>query len=554
MGGKAQGLGFLSSQLQLFDIAAEFSPHRILVPDTTVLASDEFDRFVHDNKLDKLAGQDDQTVRQGFLDAPLAADVEATLRRFVLQHRCPLAVRSSSLSEDALDHPFAGVYLTYMLANNAAHVDVRTNQLSQAVRLVWAHVFCREPISYMRAHGIDASEEKMAVVLQEVVGGEQGGVFYPLCSGVAQSYNFFPLGRQAAEDGVAAIVLGLGKRAVDDEDALRFSPRHPTVRPDAARPQDLLHTTQKGFYAVDLSSGERELTGCDLDTLKELNVAEAESHGTLKNLASTWVAEDQTLYDGTGRRGRRVLTFNRLLRGELFPLPDVLSRLLHVVADGFGRPVELEFALTLDETPEGPRGTFHLLQARPMGSLSEETLDELPTMADERVLLTSSHAMGHRHLGQIRDILFVEPQGFNQNVAYEAARDIARLNDQLVQAGRPYVLIVPGRLGTRNAALGVPVTFAQVAGAAALVELSTCDFATEPSQGTHFFHNMVSRGMPFVSVDTNGGDGFHQDWLGRQPGTRHGALLHVTPDPPLALRVVGTTQQAIAYQQESDDE
>lgn len=551
VGGKARGLGFLSAQLELFDVGPGFSPHRILVPDTTVIATDEFDRFVHDNGLRSLAGHPDEVVRERFLRTPLAPVVESTLTRYALQHRGPLAVRSSSLSEDALDHPFAGVYLSYMLPNNAASLEDRVRQLSQAVRLIWAHVFCREPISYMRAHGIDNEQEKMAVILQEVVGSSHSGLFYPLCSGVAQSYNFFPIGRQNAEDGVACLVLGLGKRAVDDDDALRFSPARPTVRPHAARPQDLLRAAQKAFYAVDMSSGERELTGTDMDTLAELPITSAEAHGTLADLASTFVREDETLYEGINHDGIRVLTFHRLLKGNIFPLPDLLTRLLRVMSDGFGRAVELEYALTIEPHKNGRRGTFHLLQARPMGSLALDHKVALPEVPDDRLVLRTATAMGHRHLCDIRHLLFVDPATFDRNVAFEAAAEIARLNGEFLKRGQPYVLLVPGRLGTKNAALGVPITFPQVAGAAALVELSTDEFVTEPSQGTHFFHNMVSRGMPFLAVDTRRGGVLNRGWLAAQPQTRHGPVWHVEPDPPLEVRVVGTTQEGMIYQGES---
>lgn len=548
VGGKARGLGFLSAQLGLFDVGPGFAPHRILVPETTVLATDEFDRYIYENGFGELVGRSDEKIRQSFLDTQVTSEVEATFRRYVLQHRGPIAVRSSSLSEDALDHPFAGVYLTYMLPNNAKSIEARVKQLSQAVRMVWAHVLCREPVSYMRAHGIDAEQEKMAVVLQQVVGSHFDDVYYPLCSGVAQSYNFFPVGAQTADDGVASIVLGLGKRAVDDEDALRFSPARPTVRPAAARVSELLRASQQGFYAVDLDSSERDLTGSDMDTLRLMEVHEADDHGSLMDLASTWVAEDQTIYEGTSREGRRVLTFHRLLRGEIFPLPSLLSRLLSVVAEGFGRAVELEFALTIDKLEGKRRGTFNLLQARPMGSVSRETLGDLPDIPEDRLVLRSSHSMGHRHLTDIRHVLFVDPIYFDQNVAYEAAREIAALNDMLVEQGEPYILLAPGRLGTRNAALGVPLTFPQVGGAAALVELSTLEFAVEPSQGTHFFHNMVSRGMPFVSVETGSGDFFNREWLEAQPVSEHGPVKHLLPRPPLEIIVLGTKQEGMIFQ------
>lgn len=550
VGGKARGLSFLAAQLGLFDVGPGFAPHRIIVPETTVIATDEFNRFVHENHLPAIVGEPDGVVVRRFLDTPLPSEVEATLTRYALQHRGPIAVRSSSLSEDALDHPFAGVYLSYMLPNNASQLPARVRQLSQAIRAVWAQVLCRDPISYMRAHGVDNEQERMAVILQDVVGSRHDDVFYPTCSGVAQSYNFFPVGRQRAEEGVASIVLGLGKRAVDDDDALRFSPASPTVRPAAARASDLLRAAQRAFYAVNMTSGEKELTGSDMDTLAELPVASAETHGTLDDLASTWVPEDQTVYEGVGRTGFRVLTFHRLLRGEVFPLPGLMMRLLKVFSDGFGRAVEVEFALTLDMHEGKRRGTFHLLQARPMGSLMAQSSVTMPEVPAERLVLTTSKSMGHQHLKNIRHLLYVAPDGFDQDVAHEAAREIARLNEELLRKHAPYVLLAPGRLGTRNAALGIPVTFPQVAGASALVELSTPEFVTEPSQGTHFFHNMVSRGMPYLAVDTRAGDVLNRTWLDAQPRETHGPVTHIMVDAPLEVRVVGTTQQGMVYQKE----
>jgi hypothetical protein len=402
----------------------------------------------------------------------------------------------------------------------------------------------------MRAHGIDPEREKMAVVLQQVVGSAHGAVFYPFCSGVAQSRDYFPVGAQRAEDGAAAVVLGLGKRAVDDQDALRFSPGRPGVRPEAARAATLLEAAQRAFYGVDLEAGERGLTGDDMDTLRLMDVSLAEEHGTLEDAASTWVDEDQTLYEGTARSGRRVLTFHRLLRGELFPLPALLRRVLRVVADGFGRDVEVEFALTLEADQGRRRGTFHLLQARPMGSAERETARDLPDVPQARLVLRSRRALGHRRISGVRHVLFVDPCGFDRSVALDAAREIAKANEELLAAGEPYVLLVPGRLGTRNPALGVPLTFPQVAGAAALVELSMPEHQAEPSLGTHFFHNVVSHGVPFMSVDARRGDVLHRAWLDARWALLRGPLRHLRLDRPLEIVVVGPRQEGVIYELE----
>jgi len=552
LGGKARGLSFLESLIEMYGLKAEFSPHRIAVPETVVLASGEYDRFLQLNDLGDLLGRPDEEIRGRFLEGAFPPETERALARYLRGHKRPIAVRSSSLNEDAYNHPAAGLYMTLMLANNAESEEARLKQLCDAVRLVYASTICMAPVAYMRRHNLPVENEKMAIVLQEVVGGPaHSEVYYPLCAGAAQSLNYFPVGRMKPRDGVVALVFGLGKRAVDGMDALRFSPRHPLVRPQFGTPQDTLKNSQKGFYAVDLNSGSKDLTGSEMDTLLELKVEAAEGHGTLAELASTWVMEDGTLYDGLSRDGRRVLTFDRLLKGILFPFPRIIGRVLSLAEEGFGSPVEIEFAATVEGEGLERRGILHLLQARPLAAAAAGGRVRIPEIADERRVLDCARALGHGSLDGIRDLVWVDPAGFDPTRTHEMARAVGRLNEALESRQRRYLLLVPGRLGSTNPRLGLPVKYPQVGGAALLAELATDEFRAEPSQGTHFFHNVVAGGLFYLFADLTGEDHLALEWLRALPReTEEGGVIHSVADEELSIRVDAALPRAVVYRPE----
>ncbi|NOZ88044.1 MAG: hypothetical protein GXP49_17650 [Deltaproteobacteria bacterium] len=536
LGGKARGLSFLESLLDMYDLRHEFSPHLVSVPETTVLATAEYERFLDRNSLWNFAGRDDKEIQGAFLKGSFAPETERALERYLRTHKKPLAVRSSSLNEDAYNHPAAGLYKTYMLPNSSPDPEKRKKQLLDAVKLVYASTLCEAPTMYMRNHSLPVDEERMAVVLQEVVGAAKQDVYYPLCAGTAQSINYFPVGRMKPKDGVVALVFGLGKRVVDGIDALRFSPRHPTIIPQFATSADMLKNSQKAFYAVNLSAKDRDLTGNEMDTLVELPVSGAEGHDTLEMVASTFVQEEGMMYPGTARQGRRIVTFDALLKGGRFPMARIISRVLALAEDGFGSPVELEFAGTMDESGP-PRGIVHLLQARPMAGVLDRDRIKMPEISQEQLVLRTNKVLGRGSKDDIKDILWVDPKHFDLSKTHETARALARMNRSFEEQSKKYILMAPGRLGSTNPRLGLPVKYPQVSAAVLLAELSTEEFSIEPSQGTHFFHNVLAGGVLYIFLDTTRGDYLDLEWLRGLPRkAKDSDLVHSVSDEPLHIR------------------
>ena len=546
IGGKARSLPFLHRLLEGSGLRREFAPHEMLVPETWVLATSIFDRFVERNHLEPcLDLEDDAEIRRRFLAGAFDGEVEEMLGDYLASHAEPLAVRSSSASEDAYRHPAAGMFQTLFLANREPG---RHRQLLQAVKLVYASAYYSQVTHYLRAHGVPREDEKMAVALEAVVGQTFGSLHYPLLSGVAQSVNFFPVAAMRPEHGVAIIVLGLGRRVVAGLDGLRFCPRYPLLRPDRPAPRDLLALSQRDFDAVDLRSAGRDLTGADSDTLTSAPVEVADEHGTLRDVAQRLDVESGVLYDGLLHDGPRVVTFDRFLRESLFPLPRALSRVLELVADGFGSAVELEFALRVVNGNGGRRGQFYLLQARPMASLDNSASVTIPPLAEDQIVLRTGMAMGHGAVDDLRHLVFVDPEGFSLATSPAIAAEVGRLNDRLMAERVPYGLLGPGRWGTCNPAVGIPVSYAQVDGARLIAEVASPSLRVAPSQGTHFFHNVVAGSLFYFMVDEARGDRLDLAWLRAQPNqaaTRHARLLSISPG--LSVRVLGQDRVGVVY-------
>ena len=517
LGGKARALPFLQRLLDSSELAQEFAPHTIGVPETWVLATECFSEFVARNKLERCAEiDDDQEVRRRFLAGRLSDKVAASLKLYLDSHKLPLVARSSALSEDTYHHATAGLFSTHFTPNSGPK---RMRQLQQAVKLVYASAYFSDVARYMKFHSIPREDEEMAVALETVVGSVHGDVYYPVAAGVAQSVNYFPAGRMKPDDGVATIVMGLGSRAVSGQDGMRFCPRYPLVRPHFQTPQDIQQVRQAVLDSVDLTRHSVPLTGDDSDTIRQVAIEDTEQHGTLAEVASVYDPDSGVLFDSLFRPGQRVITFNRLLRGAPFPLPRMLERLLAIIEDGFGFPVEIEFALDIRGKGPARRCELALLQARPLPTVESDTRVELPRVAQDRALMQTEMVLGHGKVDQLYNLIFVDPHDFSLHTSADIAAEVAALNARLQEADEHCILLGPGRWGSVNKAVGIPVRFGQIDRARVIAEIATRHLRVEPSQGTHFFHNMVSRALFFFTVDTRLSHRINMQWLREQPNT-----------------------------------
>jgi len=549
LGGKARGLAFINSMLARARLDEEFEGVRVQVPCTVVIGTDVFDEFLELNGLRRAAlrSANDQELAAAFLAARLPEHIISDLRAFLDLVRDPLAVRSSSLLEDAQFHPFAGVYETHMLPNNHPDARQRLAQLCAAIRLVYASTFFAAPRRYLEAtpHRID--EEKMAVILQPLVGAPHENYFYPDLAGVARSYNFYPFGPMHPEDGVAGVVLGLGRMVVEGGPAFRFCPAHPQIVPELADPEEFINRSQRFFYALDLATPDAQPAPGPDGCIVKLDLATAERHGTLDLLGSVWSPDNQALYDGVHRPGVRVVTLAHILKAEAFPLARLLQRLLKLGRQGLNAPVELEFAVNLQTSPR----ELAVLQIRPGGQPDEQASVELGEVGREAVLCFSPRALGHGSIVGLGDIVYVRPRQFDPASTPAIAEEIGRLNDQLLVANRPYVLIGPGRWGSSHHWLGIPVQWEQISAARVIVETTLDNFVVEASQGSHFFQNLTAFGVAYLTVQPQSQQGFVDwEWLEAQPAVYEGRFVrHVRPEKSLEVRINGTISQAAIFKQ-----
>lgn len=493
-GGKASGLIRIRRVLdEAFPGQAGGAQVRVAIPTLTVLTTDVFDTFMGANRLREIALSDapDDRIAHAFQRAELPVDVVGDLRALVREVHTPLAVRSSSLLEDALSRPFAGVYGTKMIPNNQPDADTRFRRLAEAVKFVWASTFFAEARDYIRATDQRIEDEKMAVVIQEVVGRRHGDRFYPDISGVARSYDFYPFGAGRPSDGVVNLALGLGKTIVDGGVCWTFSPAHPRATAPFASATDLLRRTQTSFWAVNMGRPPEYDPIRETEYLVQATLADADFDDTLRHVASTYNAGSDRLSIGIGGDGPRALTFAPILVLEELPLAAALRTLLAACEKAGGGPVEIEFALTLEPgTPVTARLGF--LQVRPM-VVAEEAVEVTDAeMVADNALLASTAVMGNGIERGIRDIVYVKPDAFDARHTRTIAAELAVINDRLRAEGRPYVLIGFGRWGSADPWLGIPVQWGQISGARTIVELTRPDMNVDLSQGSHFFHNVSS--------------------------------------------------------------
>lgn len=541
LGGKARGLGFVNTLIHNLDIINRFEGIEISVPPAIVLGTDVFDQFLDENNLRQFAlrSTSDEEITERFLEARrFPEEILAKLSDFLDLLREPLAVRSSTLLEDSQYHPFAGVYQTYMIPNNHPEPMVRLEQLVNTIKRVYASTFYQSAKEYIKVTSYVLEEEKMAVVVQKMVGTRHGERFYPDFAGVARSHNFYPILPQKASDGVVSIALGLGKYVVDGGNTVRFCPKYPKHVMQFASTEATLRSSQAEFVALDMDSPPLGLHETHDALLKLHSLADAEQDGTLHHVGSTYSADDDTIHDGLLRRGRRVVTFSPVLRHKIIPMPEILQLLLDMGSWGMGTPVELEFAVRMSTSPGVP-AHFGLLQIRPLVLSREADELEVETVEPEKLLCQSDKALGHGVLKDMYDIVVVDRDRFERGKSHVVAEEVSWFNQKLAGERRPYLLIGVGRWGGFDPWLGIPVRWDQIAGARVIVETGFKDFDVTPSQGTHFFQNITSFMVGYFTVSSEDRDSFVDwEWISNQQAMEEKTYTrHIRLSSPLEAKI-----------------
>ena len=550
LGGKARGLAFIRHLLHQRSVTRRFPGIRIAVPPTLVLTTDLFDNFLRENNLLKLAihSTDDQEIVRRFLAAPLPIAVIDKLLDFLQEVRYPLAVRSSSLLEDSQYQPFSGVYETFMLGNHQADIQLRLEQLLEAIKRVYASTFSQHAKSYVRATPYRLEEEKMAVLVQQVAGATHGNRFYPDFSGVVRSRNFYPVEPVKVEDGFAAVALGLGCAVVSGGKSLTFSPRHPRHLLQFSSVEDILANSQTVFWALNLDHAADPAD--PVTDLREVafGLDAAEADGTLQMLGSTYSVDNHAVYDGLSRPGPRIVSFAPILKHDRFPLPAILDQLMGIGEDAMGRPVEIEFAVRLPRKPN-EAADFGFLQLRPL--VLSRGGEEIPleNVEPERLVCQSSQVLGHGRLQDLRDVIVVDFHRFERARSAEVAQSVAHFNAQLCEENTPYLLIGVGRWGSTDPWLGIPVAWDQISGARVIVESGFRDLRVVPSQGSHFFQNLTAFQIGYFTVNPDAGEGFVDwQWLAAQPAVEEQSCVrHLQFPSPLTVIMNGKTSQGIIF-------
>lgn len=548
LGGKGRGLAFFNALLSIMEINTKISEARILIPRTIIIATGTFDQFMEENELiDVHLGRSDEDIKDKFLAGELPVETVNKLKEFIDCYDHPVAVRSSGLLEDSQSQPFAGIYATYMLPNNEKTPEKRLLQLTNAVKLVFASVFLHDAVTYIETLNYGIEEEKMAVIIQEIVGSRHGDYFYPHFSGTAQSYNFYPISHMKHSDGVATIAVGLGQSIVGGGKDYMFCPAYPGISYGTA--EDLIKNSQTDFYALNLADSGRDLRGGEESTLSSLPVQTAEKHKTLTHLASVWDFRNERMIEDLSIPGPRIVNFANILKYEFFPLSRILRRLLDISQQALGIPVEIEFAVDLTKnSKEGVLPSFHLLQVRPLSVNNEDNEIDVEKIHPEDLLLYSQQSLGNGVIDTIYDILYIDPLKFDNTKTVAMQREIDEFNSFFKEEKREYILIGPGRWGSRDRFLGVPVQWGQINRAQVIVETGLKDFDVEPSQGSHFFHNLIAMNVGYFNIPYHNSGKSFIDWeylRNRNPFKQGSFFTHVRFEKPLHIRMDGRKGHSI---------
>ncbi|MGA8774788.1 MAG: PEP/pyruvate-binding domain-containing protein [Terriglobales bacterium] len=577
LGGKARGLAFVRHLLYKRQFSRRFPGVKIGVPPALVLSTDVFDRFLAENNLLEFAihCKDDAEIEARFLAAPLPAFLQNDLAAFLNEAKWPLAVRSSSLLEDSQYQPFTGVYETFMLGNQQAELDARLARLTEAIQRIYASTFSQHAKAYVRATPYRTEEEKMAVIVQRVVGGMHGERFYPDFSGVVRSRNFYPVPPMAPEDGIAAVALGMGREVVEGGKCMTFCPRYPRSLVQFSTVKDILSNSQSEFWALEMTGdgdgrgsrsradgGDRHgqaLEGDDrLRELREVRYSldEAEADGTLRAVASTYSRDNDAVYDGVSRPGTRVVSFAPVLKQEVFPLAPILQQLARVGEDALGQPVEIEFAVSLPRAGAGVGGDgavgaaeFGFLQIRPLVLSHEGEELRMGDVDAADLICRSAMVLGNGRIQNLMDVVVVDFHRFERGRSQEVAEAVAYFNTKLGLENRPYVLIGVGRLGSNDPWLGIPVEWDEISGARVIVEAGFRDFRVTPSQGSHFFQNLMAFQVGYFTVNPDAGEGsVDWPWLGEQKSAEErGCVRHLRLDEALLVVMNGKAREGMIF-------
>jgi hypothetical protein len=549
LGGKAGTLVFIKDLLAQADEAEQLAGFEVNVPTMAVVATDCFGEFIQRNRLDQLPVEElsDDRIGHAFQRADLPAELLGDLRALSLQVKTPLAIRSSSLLEDALDRPFAGVYATKMIPNNQFDTDTRFRRLIEAIKFVYASTYFREARDYIKTTGHNPKEEKMAVIIQEVVGLRHGDRFYPNLSGVGRSFNFYSVPPARPEDGVVNLALGLGKTIVDGGISWIYSPAYPRKPPPFESISELLRGTQTKFWAVNMGKPPAFDPVSEVEYLVHADLKDAEGDETLRFVASTFDPTRDRVTPGIGTKGARILDFAPLLVLEQAPLNGVIQRLLRAAEEDLRAKVEIEFAITIDQPRGGPaRFRLGFLQARSM-VVSDETVQVTEEdLLDPAAVVASDLVMGNGTQYGIQDIVFVRPERFSCMQTREIAQEIGAINRVLVEEQRSYLLIGFGRWGSSQPTLGIPVDWSQISGARTIVETTLPEMNVELSQGSHFFHNLSSFRASYFMLRHDGPFSINWDWVNQQPVVSETELVvHVRLASPILVKVDGRTARGV---------
>ncbi len=540
LGGKGRGLAFIHTLIYNFDISNYVPGINIKAPRTFIIGTNEFEDFLDNNELRARIYSETSydTIKKLFIGGELSQSLTDKLRIILGKITRPLAVRSSGLFEDSLMQPFAGIFETYLLPNINEDVEVRLSQLMDAIKLVYASIFSDTARGYISAINYKIEEEKMAVIIQEVVGEQYENTYYPHISGVSQSYNYYPYGHMQPEDGFAVLAVGLGTYVVEGEKAFRFSPKYPNLENNS--PKDQFLNSQVELYAVDLDKKEFNLLEGDTAGLVRLSIEDAERHGVIRHCASVYSAESKTIFPGIDKPGPRIINFADILKYDYIPLANSLTEILDIVKEALGTPVEIEFAIDLTRDRDY-KASFYLLQIKPIIGATLDYDVNMDEIDKSHILLYTEKSMGNGMIGNIHDVIYVDRDLFDKSKTLEIAAEIDAFNDEMIRSGSQYILLGPGRWGTRDRWIGIPVTWPQICNAKIIIETSLEDFPLDASSGSHFFHNVTSMNVGYFSVQHNQKNSV-LDWeiLKKQKVVRQGKYVtHVQFGKNLTVKMDG---------------
>ena len=549
LGGKGRGIAFLNALMVTMNVNKDFESVDIKIPKTAIIGTNEYDWFLENNDIRRsVAEKGDEEIAKIFLMSSLSPQLKERLSVYIDQIKYPLAIRSSGLLEDSQSQPFAGIYNTYMLPNNHPDKHLRLRHLEEAIKLVFASPFQENARCYIESINFKLDEEKMAVIVQEVVGSRYNDHYFPMLSGVAQSYNYYPTFVMKHTDGIASIALGLGKSVVDGERAYRYCPKHPKI--ELIRPAEIVENNQRDFYALRLSNDEIELKKGDDATLDRISITKRYKEGVFKPFTSVWDYEHLAFLDGKFIKGPRVLTFRNIIRFGEYPLSEIINKMLEIGEIGLGVPVEIEFAMKFQEDGRYlKKPIFYILQIRPLMITKEHVDIKIDDISPEELILLTTKGMGNGIVQDIHDIIYLDPQKFDTTKTLDMKDELEKLNKIMRQDEKQYILIGPGRWGTNDRFLGVPAKWGQIDHARIIVEVGMQNLAIEPSQGSHFFHNLVAMNVGYFTIPyTSKQDFVNWSWFNEHAAAHDMKYFrHISADKEFLIKMDGKKGIAVIY-------